>query len=391
MDIKKIRAETPGIETAIHFNNAGASLMPRRVFREMTDYLEEELLNGGYETAEKNSGKIQRSYSHIATLVGADPSEIALLENATAAWNMAFFSIPFEKGDRILTSVSEYASNYLGYLRLREDHEISIEVIPNDNYGQTSPKALSDMLDDRVKLVSITHIPTNSGLVNSAEEIGRLLQSHPCFYLLDACQSVGQYPVEVDRIGCDMLSATGRKYLRGPRGTGFLYVSESVLGRLHPPFIDLHSAEWTSRETYTLRNDARRFENWEFNYAGVVGMSEAACYALELGMENIWKRIQYLGALLREELSRIPGIEIHDLGSTKGGIVTFMSDSVKPADLKEKMAMEQIHVSTSAKNATLIDMERSNLDELVRASVHYFNTEDEISRFGDRLSNMITH
>ncbi|NGP88051.1 aminotransferase class V-fold PLP-dependent enzyme [Fodinibius halophilus] len=379
MDIQKLRNQTPGTSEVIHFNNAGASLMPSPVSESVISYLREETLRGGYETARKHQEDINRVYSTIANFINAADHEIALQENATMAWNMAFFAINFEDGDRILTSVSEYASNYIAYLKLQEEVNVSIEVIPNDETGSTSVEALSSMMDEKVKLISITHMPTNSGLVNPVEEIGTLAKEHPCLYLVDACQSVGQYPVDVEKIGCDMLSATGRKYLRGPRGTGFLYVNDDILPHLTPPFLDLHSAKWVTEDEYQMRDDARRFENWETNYAGVIGLKKAVSYAAQLGIDEIWHRIRDLGEKLRSTLSQIPNVTVHDIGKTKGGIVTFTIDGVSAESvLKELSEKHNINVSTSGKHSTLLDMEKRSLDELTRASVHYYNTDEEI-------------
>jgi selenocysteine lyase/cysteine desulfurase len=304
------------------------------------------------------------------------------------AWNMAFSSIAFSKGDRILTSVSEYASNFLGYLHLKKKLDISIEVIPNDEYGQTSVDALSNMMDERVRLISITHIPTNNGLVNPAEAIGEIVKKYDCLYLLDACQSIGQYPVDVQKIGCHMLSATGRKYLRAPRGTGFLYVNRHKTDTLTPPFPDLHSADWISEEEYEFRTDARKFENWESNYAGIAGLNAAVKYADGLGIEKIWDRVQYLASNLREALNTVDGITVWDTGRVKSGIVTFTDSNHSATDIQEYLFNRNINVSVSPKNSTLIDMNARNLDELVRASVHYFNTEKEIEILVRTLNNM---
>lgn len=387
MNIEEIRNDTPGTKNVIHLNNAGASLMPKPVSKSVIDYLNEELNYGGYETAHKFNRELAGVYDAIAGFINAKPDEIAILENATSAWNMAFFSIDFDDGDRILTSVSEYASNYISYLRLRRDADVRIEVIPNDKNGQTSIDALQKMMDGDVRLISITHIPTNSGLVNPAEQIGQIAQEHDCLYLVDACQSVGQYPVDVQKMGCDMLSATGRKYLRGPRGTGFLYVNSEKLSRLMPPFLDLHSAEWTAKDQYNIRDDARRFENWEFNYAGVLGLKTAVEYADELGIENIWNRVTFLADQLRGRLEKIAHVTVLDIGKIKGGIVTFSVDSVPAKTVQEKLSEQNINVSISSRSSTLLDMRNRQLDELVRASVHYFNTEQEIKKLTEVLDS----
>lgn len=381
MNIEQLRDETPGTKNVIHFNNAGASLMPSPVHIAVTNYLKQEIGYGGYETARKYREELEETYSTIAAFINAHSDEIALLENATAAWNMGFFSIPFEDGDRILTSQSEYASNYISYLRLQQEVDLQIEVIPNDTHGQTSATALQKLMDNRVKLISITHMPTNSGLVNPVEKIGKIARQRNCLYLVDACQSVGHYPIDVQKIGCNMLSATGRKYLRGPRGTGFLYVDKESLSKLQPPFLDLHSAEWISRDQYEVRNDARRFENWENNYAGIMGLKRAVEYANSIGIDSIWKRINYLGEELRRKLRALSSVTVQDIGQIQSGIVTFTADSIEPNTIQENLAEENIHVNTSSKNSTLLDMQERNLDQVVRSSVHYYNSEKEIDRF----------
>lgn len=389
MDIEKFRNDTPGTQNGIHFNNAGAALMPRPVSDAVINYYREESLWGGYETAEKHQQSINATYDIIANFINAKPKEIALLENATAAWNMSFFSIDFSEGDRILTSKSEYASNFISYLKLKKDLGITIEVIPNDKSGQTSVAALRKLMDDRVKLISITHIPTNSGLVNTVEKIGEIVRNYNCLYLVDACQSVGQYPVDVQKIGCDMLSATGRKYLRGPRGTGFLYVNEDIIQQLTPPFVDLHAAQWTSSDDYEIRNDARRFENWEMNYAGIMGLKEAVSYADAIGIEPIWNRIIELADELRAKLTELPQVTGQDIGKTKGGIVTFTVKDYPANEIKKKLHSKRINVSTSSTESTRLDMEERNLTEVVRASVHYYNTQKEIDQFITTLSTIL--
>jgi selenocysteine lyase/cysteine desulfurase len=253
--------------------------------------------------------------------------------------------------------------------------------VPNDGHARISVDALAEMLDERVKLVSVTHVPTNSGLINPVEEIGRLLRNHPAVFLIDACQSVGQMPVNVDRIGCDILSATGRKYLRGPRGSGFLYIREELLQNTEPVMLDLHSAAWTSPDGYEMRPDARRFENWEINFAGKLGLAEAIHYALEQDAVACWNRIQELAGLLRDRLDNVDGISVKDPGLEKCGIVSFDSRR-KPVDkIRDELRNRNINISVTGGNSTLLDSQDRNLDRLGRASVHYYNTESEIDRF----------
>ena len=360
-DVARARRDTPGCAQVLHFNNAGSALMPQSVLDAQIEHLRLEATMGGYEAADVAHASIERVYTAAGELIGCAPSEIAVIENATRAWDMAFYSIPFESGDRILTAQSEYASNYIAYLHVAARTGAVVEAIPNDEHGQVSVAALRAMLDERVKLIAITHVPTNGGLVNPAAEIGAVARQANILYLLDACQSVGQLPLNVAEIGCDMLSTTGRKYLRGPRGTGLLYVRNAIMERLEPPFLDLHAAQWTSRDEYVVRDDARRFENWETNYAAKIGLGVALDYALEWGLPSIWDRVQTLAEALRARLAQLPGVVVTDLGYTRCGIVTFTVVGFEPAALQDAFAERRINVTTSSPASTRLDMEARGL------------------------------
>jgi cysteine desulfurase / selenocysteine lyase len=388
-DIARARRDTPACEELIHFNNAGASLSPEPVLNAVIEHLRLEAAIGGYEAAERMAAQIEDTYDAIASLIGCERDEIAIIENATRAWDMAFYGMSFKPGDRILTVQAEYVSNYIAYLQVAKRTGAIIDVIPNDGYGQVDLRALENAIDDRVKLISITHVPTQGGLVNPAAEVGSIARAAGIPYLLDACQSVGQLRVNVDQIGCDVLSVTGRKFLRGPRGTGFLYVRRSFLDQLEPPMLDLHAAKWTARDTYELRSDARRFENWETYYAGKIGLGVAVRYALEFGLEAIEERVQGLAATLRDGLSQIPRVTVQDLGKVKCGIVTFTVDGLEAKEIQMRLRKQGINVSVSIQEYARLDLEVRNLPSVVRASVHYFNTEAEVTCFCEALSSLI--
>mgnify|MGYP003675032014 FL=1 len=370
LDIDKLRAETPGTGTRTHFNNAGAALMPLPVYEAVRDHLDLELAIGGYEAQARAKAAYERTYDAIAELINCDRSEIALVENATVGWQMAFYGMRFAPGDRILTAEAEYAANVIAYLQVAKRTGVKIDFVPSDDSGQMDVAALENMIDDRVKLISVTHVPTNGGLINPAAEIGKIARWHGIPYLLDACQAVGQIPVDVEKIGCDMLSVTGRKYLRGPRGTGFLYVRKSMLDKLEPPFLDMHGAEWTSLDGYTMRPDARRFENWEDNVAAIIGLGAAVDYLLDLGIEETSARLCSLAASVREKLSALPAITVQDIGAKKGGIVTFTHAEKSAGEVKELLAEKAINVSVTNLSSTRLDLEKRGLESMVRASFH---------------------
>lgn len=389
MDIEKIYADTPGKNNIIHFNNAGSSLMPRQVLDAQIAHLKLEASIGGYEAMTQAKDKVGAVYASVAKLIGADPSEIAIVENATVGWAMGFYAIDFKPGDRILTVEAEYVSNYIAYLHMAQDKGISIEVIPSGEDGNLRLDILEDMIDENVKLISTTHVPTNSGLVNQVAKVGEIAKKHGILFLVDACQSVGQMPVNVDEIGCDMLSATSRKYLRGPRGIGFLYVRKSVLEKLHPPILDLRSAIWKDAGSYELRPDARRFENWEYNYAALLGFGAAIDYALDIGLENIQARVDELANMLRRELDTIDGVITHTISKNQCGIVSFHVQGHKAGDLVNQLRDNHINTSVSEPNSTLLDANKNKLPNLIRASVHYYNDEEEINKFVNVLRGLI--
>ena len=388
-DLLRARQDTPGCHNVMHFNNAGASLMPQPVLDATIGHLQLEARIGGYEAAAQAKDALEHVYDAAAALINCTREEIAIVENATRAWDMAFYSLPFQTGDRILTGMNEYASNYIAFLQMARKTGVVIEAVPNDEHGQISIQALREMLDERVRLIAVTHVPTSGGLVNPVAEVGKVAREAGILYLVDACQSVGQMPIDVEKIGCDMLSTTGRKYLRGPRGTGFLYVRRSILERLEPPFLDLHAADWVARDRYEIRSDARRFENWEANYAGKVGLGVAIDYAMQWGIDDIWRRVKTLAYQLRTQLSPLPGVIVRDHGVTQCGIVTFTIDDVMPKEIQRRLAEQNINVSVTVLNSTRLDLEARGLSSMVRASVHYYNSEEEIERFCTLIAEMI--
>jgi selenocysteine lyase/cysteine desulfurase len=380
IDLPRARAETEGVGHGIHLNAAGSALMPRCVVDAQIRHIHDEAAHGGYEACQHAEAQIARTYAALGELLNCEAGQIALTDSATTSWQRIVRALPWQPGDRVLTGEAEYASNVITFLQLARHLGVEIAVVPSDAVGQIDVDRLAAMIDGRTRLVALTHVPTNGGLVNPAAAVGAVTRAKGVPFLLDACQSVGQIDLDVARIGCDFLSATGRKYLRGPRGTGFLYVHPDWIDRLEPGSLDMRSACWTAAGAYTPRAGARKFETFEFNYASVIGLGTAVDYALSWGLPAIEARVGWLASTLRRRLDRIPGVAIRDLGRDTCGICTFTVDGWSAQAVKAALADQHIRVTVSERSSTRLDMDRRDLDAVVRASVHYYNTEDELDR-----------
>ena len=390
IDIEKIRAETPGIDFSTHLLACGSSLMPQRVVDVILEHTQLEALMGGYEAESKKIDDLNKIYDIVAEHIGANSHEIALMENSTVAWSHAFYALPLKSGSRILTSEAEYAANYVAFLQRSKRDNLTIDIIPSDQNGTLDTNALEAMVDERVGLIAISWIPTNGGLVNPAENVGKVAKKYNIPYLLDACQAAGQMQIDVNKIQCDFLSATGRKFLRGPRGTGFLYINEKGLDTIEPAMIDHFGAPWVKKNVYELREDARRFETWENSYALRAGLGEAINYAEEIGIDLIHERVQLLAKFNRDLLSEIQNIQLRDIGIEQCGIISFSIDEKNnPKEIVDQMSEAGFAIGLVDPESTLIDYERRNLPTLLRMAPHYYNTEDEIEKAVKQVSLLL--
>lgn len=380
IDVARARADTPGCEGVAHLNNAGASLPPAPVLDAVVAYLRREAEVGGYEAAEEAADARRRPYLAAATLFGCDPSEVAVVENATRAWQAAFGAVALEPGDRVLTSAAEYGSNYVQLLHGARRRGISVEVVPDDARGQVDVEALAATVDERVKLIALTHVPTGSGVVNPVAAVGRVARAAGITYMVDAAQSLGQLPFAVDEVGCDLAVGTSRKFLRGPRGIGVLYARASSADRLEPAVLDIRSATWDAADRYTVRPGAVRFETLELSEAARIGFGVAVDYALEVGLDDIRDRVRSLAATLRTALAAVPGVDVRDRGAELGGIVTFTVAGLDPLEVRHALRRAGVNVWVVHAGSARLDFDPRGLAAVVRASVHYYNTEDELAR-----------
>jgi selenocysteine lyase/cysteine desulfurase len=386
------RADTPGCARRVHLNNAGAALTPRVVHQTVTAHLDLEDELGGYEAAEARTDALSRVYQDLGHLIGAGARNLALVQSSTLAFAQALLAFDFAPGDTILTSRADYASNQIMYLSLARRRGIEIIRAPDATDGGVDPDAVRSLVARRhPSLVALTWVPTNSGLVQPAEAVGEICRAAEVPYLVDACQAVGQMPVDVETLHCDYLAATSRKFLRGPRGIGFLYVSDRALAAgAHPLLVDMHGASWTDPDAFTLAPDARRFETWEMPYALVLGLGAAVAYALEVGISTAHQRAWALAAYARERLARVPGVRVLDRGPALCAIVTVQPAGRDGAAVKLALRARGINTSSPDREDAVIDMDEKRVSSALRISPHYYNTAEEIDVAAAALEELLS-
>jgi selenocysteine lyase/cysteine desulfurase len=390
VDIDLLREQTPGCTHRAHLNNAGAALMSTATLEAMRAHLDLEAEIGGYEAAGAAREAVQSTYDGLAQLVGGRRDQVALFDNSTHAWNAAFYSVPLGPGDRILTGRDEYGSSVLAYWQVSRRTGAELVVVPNDSTGQIDVEALRELADERTRLIGLTWVPTSGGLVNPADRVGQVARDVDALYLLDATQAVGQLPVDVKALGCDLLTGTGRKFLRGPRGTGFLWAGDRALDRLDPFVVEIASATWDGGRGFTWAEGARRFETWEYSYVNVLGLGAAVRQVLDLGPRAAGERAVALGRSLRDRLRELPGVSVHDLGVDQCAIVTAAVAGHDSADVAEALGRRGINVSVTVPKDNPLDTEDRGVHPLVRLSPHYYNTDAEIDRAVDAISDIVS-
>ncbi len=387
-DLGAVRADTPAASSIRHFNNAGSSLPPTPVVAACIDYTRREAEIGGYETAAERVDDLDRVYVEGARLLNAQPSELAFCTSSAQAWWRSFEAVPLEAGDKVLTSTTEYQANAFGLIQAQQ-RGIDVEVIPATDSGEIDLDAFTDLLDDRVRAVAITWIGLSNGMVQPAAAIGELLAGHPATYVLDACQAVGQMPVDVNELQCDLLSFTGRKFMRGPRGTAMLWARRSLIDEFAAPsYIDGRSALWTGDRTYELAPDALRWELGEVNFAAKAGFGVALAYANEIGLDAIAQRNTILADDLRAKLELIGRVTVLDQGEHKCAIVTFNVDGLEAAAVTRQLREHDINTSALMAATGLFDMEPRGIASAVRASVHYFLEDGDIDALVDAVAQI---
>jgi selenocysteine lyase/cysteine desulfurase len=365
--------------------------MPRPVLDAITEQLELEAKLGGYEASDARQPDIAQTYDWVAELIGANARNIAVVENATAAFAQALSAFDFQPGDVLLTTRNDYISNQLMYLSLQQRRGLQLVRADDAPEGGVDPDSVREHIRrKRPKLVAVTWVPTNSGLVQPVEAVGEICAEENIPYLIDGCQAVGQIPIDVKRLHCDFLSATARKFLRGPRGVGFLYVGDSMLASgAYPLLVDMQGAEWIEADEFKLVATARRFENWEFSYALLLGLGAAARYALDVDVARVQPVIDQLAAYARDRLQACTGLRVLDRGPQLCGIVTVEVAGHDARAVVRRLREEAINTSATARAYAVLDMDDKRADTALRISPHYYNTRREIDILVSALQEFV--
>lgn len=366
-------------------------MVPRPVREALRAHLDLEDELGGYEAAEARIDALGQAAEDLARLLGAHRRNIAFTQNSTSAFAQALGAFDFRAGDVILTSLADYASNQIMYLSLARRLGVEVVRAPDRPEGGVDPDAVRALVRRRrPALVAITWVPTNSGLVQPVAPIGAVCREAEVPYLVDACQAVGQLPVDVGALGCDYLAATARKFLRGPRGIGVLYASDRVLeAGAHPLLVDMHGATWTDPERFELTPDARRFELWEISLALVLGFGAAVRYAMDVGVETAGARARALAAYARARLGELPGVRVLDRGPELCAIVTAEPAGRPGEQVKLALRARGINTSSPGREDAVIDMDAKGASSAIRISPHYYNTAGEIDAAVEALGELL--
>lgn len=366
-----------------YLNNAGSSLMSHETINSVIDHLSLECRVGGYRAASMCELQIEDFYGLAAKLVGAPSSTcIAFMDSASRAWNMALYGLPLCDGDEIVTLSSEFGTNLVSIFHFASKVGAKVTVLECDPSGFFDMSELRKCLERGARLIAISHVAAHASIVNPVEEIGKLVAQFEALYLVDGCQAAGQMDIDVVEIGCHAYTATGRKWLRGPRGTGFLYVKESSL--ISPLYVDLASADLAfgndgKPSGVTIGSDARRFELWERSIASMIGLKVALSQYLALDQNDVHARMRTASLDLRKCISANSNLKLIGNEASNSSIVGFYTlDPSREDALKRAFEDAEIQISTMGDWDCPMHFPKNGAGSIFRLSPHYYTEHDTV-------------
>lgn len=378
LDTDRLRADTPGTASVFHLNAAGAALMPQPVIDAMKRHIDLEARLGGYRAAVVRAGDIESVYEAFATLLACQPHNVAIVDNATSGFNLALSAVDWQPGDVLLTTDNDYCSNFIAYHFLQKRFGIRVERAPESERGGFEPAATMEAISRiRPRVVAVSHIPTSSGLIQPVETLTEAARDAGSLYIVDGCQSLGQVVVNTNAF--DIYTASTRKFLRGPRGVGILVIGDQLLDTDFAPLLpDMRGATWDAPGKVTLQRNARRFENWEFNYAAVLGAGAAAEYALSIGMDAIERHLLAAAQRLRDRIRDETQWTVLDTGDRLGAIVTAHKNASSPGQITEALLAARVQHSITDASSARLDFAKKGIGWALRLSPHVYTNDADV-------------
>jgi cysteine desulfurase / selenocysteine lyase len=376
-----------------YLNNAGAGIMSTKTYEVIINYLKLEREIGAYHAAAKSKTLSDNFYINAAKLINANsPSEIAYMDSASRGWNMIVYGTPLKKGDTILTLSSEFGTNLITLFNYAKLNDFKVCVIKCDINGSFLIEEIENKLKEGAKLIAISHAVAHGSIINPVEEIGKLAKKYGAYYIVDGCQTVGQIKVDVQSIQCDAYMTTGRKWLCGPRGTGFLYVKSS--SQMRTTQLDLASADLIFDDNLNLirievRNDAKQFELWEKSFANLLGLSSAIEECLESKIEVISVKIQELSNKLRFAASSNENIKLIGKTISLSGILGFyLDDYSKESYVQNEFDKFDLRISTMSDWDCPMHFPKNGANKIFRLSPHFYTDNDTIEKACEIISKI---
>jgi len=357
----------------INFNNAGSSKSFSQTNLKIKEYLDQEERLGGYFCVEVFKLKLSKFYQNLSNLINCQPDEISFISNTTVGFNLFINSIKISKGDNVVILENEYESNLISLL----NNKVNFRVVKLSKDGEVDLNDLVSKIDCRTKVVSVCHLPSNNGNQNPIKKIGKLVkaQNQKAIYLIDACQSIGHLDINVKSIKCDVLVGSGRKYLRGPRGTGFIFIKKKIKERINPLILDSHNSSLENKIKVTNKHI---FENFEYSPALKIGLSESINQINKVGIARIEENIRKKTIYFREKLKKNPKIITYENNNNFSGISTLNFQEEDPKRIFNHLLKKKILTSVTQKKKLLRPFKKKKILSALRVSIHYYNTYKQI-------------
>lgn len=376
--------------TNIKFNSAGSSSLDSYILTKMFDYFSLENKLGGYEAFEVEKKKIERFYLNVAKLINCRATEVSFSFSSTLAWNQVFNSIPLSKKENIVIFENEYSSNHISILK-RKNAFNDLRIVKTNKYGSIDFEDLEKKIDLKTKVLHVTHIASQCGNEFPIDAIGKVLKrKNPnSIYFIDACQSAGQKEINVKKLRCDILVASGRKYLMGPRGTAFLYVKSSLKKKLQSSILDMTSTRIKYTDNLVMNKNYRFLETFEHSPALKLGFSLAIRNTLNIGVKNINKRLIKLSKYLRLKLNENNKIYFYENANFLSGINTIDFKGYSNNEVFNYLKKNKIYANLTTSNVSYLYFKKIKKKELLRVSFNYYNTKNEIDKFAILVNNYV--